>query len=196
MRSNISTHIPPQNHDSKANTSIYNARRLPISPFVCGSCNSGNQPCQADRQSGAGSGFSLNEVKASKKWPLLGTYVQWKENTPPTEHQDFLRTLTLAYWREYSDISHGTFQGLMKVGIFYVPEDVPHEQREKTDEASLNIIFGHMARAAAILLCILTELQAYFRFDGARINPRIHEVWNELVRAPEIKDLYLHAMPS
>ena len=68
--------------------------------------------------------------------------------------------------------------------------DVPHEHREKVDEKSLNVIFGHIARAAAILLCILTELQAYFRFDGARINERLYEVWNALVGAPEIKDLY------
>jgi hypothetical protein len=47
-----------------------------------------------------------------------------------------------------------------------------------------------MARASAILLCILTELQAYFRFDGARINERVHDVWNALVIAPEVKDLF------
>jgi hypothetical protein len=68
--------------------------------------------------------------------------------------------------------------------------DVPHEQRDRMDEQSLKIIFGHIARAAAILLCILTELQAYFRFENARINERLHEVWNVLVGAPEVKDLF------
>lgn len=43
-----------------------------------------------------------------------------------------------------------------------------------------------------MLLCMVTELQAHFKFDsnGARINERIHEVWNFLVPVPEIKELY------
>jgi len=36
----------------------------------------------------------------------------------------------------------------------------------------------------------VTELQAYFRFDGARINERILEVWQALKPAFEVKDLY------
>jgi hypothetical protein len=136
-----------------------------------------------------GDGFSLNDVMTSKKWPLLGTYLRENKNVPFSDHQNFLKTLTFGFWREYSDYSHGTFQGLIKLGVLYVP-DVPHEYRDKVDEKSLSIIFGHMARAAAILLCILTELQAFFRFDGARINERLHEVWNALLGAPEIKELY------
>jgi hypothetical protein len=47
-------------------------------------------------------------------------------------------------------------------------------------------------RIAAILLCIVTELQAYFGFDdnGARINERIHEMWDALMPVFEVKDLY------
>jgi hypothetical protein len=41
-----------------------------------------------------------------------------------------------------------------------------------------------------MLLCIVTEVQAYFRFDGARINERIHEVWQALKPAFEVKELY------
>jgi hypothetical protein len=47
-----------------------------------------------------------------------------------------------------------------------------------------------LTRACAILLCIVTELQAFFLFDGARINARLHEIWNALLPAPEVKDLY------
>ena len=36
----------------------------------------------------------------------------------------------------------------------------------------------------------LTEVQAHFRFDGANINKRLHEVWNALIPVPEIKELY------
>ena len=52
------------------------------------------------------------------------------------------------------------------------------------------LLFMHITRAAAMLLCIVTEIQAYFRFDGARINERIHEVWQALKPAFEVKDLY------
>lgn len=52
------------------------------------------------------------------------------------------------------------------------------------------VIAQHVSRAAAILLCTLTELQAHFKFDGARINERLHQVWNALLRVPEIKELY------
>jgi len=48
----------------------------------------------------------------------------------------------------------------------------------------------HIARAAAILLCMVTELQAYFHFEGARIGERIHEMWNALMPLFEIKELY------
>jgi hypothetical protein len=50
----------------------------------------------------------------------------------------------------------------------------------------------HIARAAGVLLCIVTELQGHFRFDdnGARINERIHAVWNALMPVFEIKELY------
>jgi hypothetical protein len=52
------------------------------------------------------------------------------------------------------------------------------------------LIFKTTIRVAGILLCILTEVQAYFQFDGARINERLHEVWNALRPIPEIKELY------
>ena len=107
-----------------------------------------------------------------------------------TEHQLFLKHLTYGYWREYSDYSHGTFQGLIGTAMPYLERDLPIEERPKLDEVSLRHIFVHMARSAAILLCILTELQAYFRFDGARINARLDEMWNVLAAAPEIKDLF------
>jgi hypothetical protein len=133
--------------------------------------------------------LKVSDVMSQRKWPLLGKYLDAR-NAPLTEHQTFLKTLTLGYWREYSEYSHATFQGLMRVGVVYAQADVPHDHRGKMEEASLGLIFGHMARASVILLCILTELQANCHFNGARINERLHEVWNALVGAPEVKDLY------
>src|SRR5579864_3901064 len=111
-------------------------------------------------------GFKLDEVMAQKKWPTLGTYIRSKKkNATLTDHQLFLKNLTYGYWREYSEYSHGTFQGLMHTAMPYLERDLPIEERPKLEERSLLLIFDHMARAAAILLCILTELQGYFRFD-------------------------------
>jgi hypothetical protein len=135
-------------------------------------------------------GFKMGEVLAQKRWPTLGRYLQPRKGVPLTDHQLFLRDLTFGYWREYSEYSHGTFQGLMRTALPYLEHDLPIEDRSKLEERSLLLIFDHMARAAAILLCILTELQARFRFDGARINQRLHQVWNVLVVAPEVKDLF------
>jgi hypothetical protein len=135
-------------------------------------------------------GFKLDEVMTQSRWPTLGAYLRKKKDTPLTDHQQFLKNLTYGYWREYSEYSHGTFQGLLRTAMFYLERDMPHEERPKIEEVSMGLIFGHMTRAAAILLCILTELQAFFRFDGARINAGLHEVWNALLAAPEVKDLY------
>ena len=135
-------------------------------------------------------GFTVDEVLAQGRWPTLGAYLREKKNVPLTPHQLFLKNLTYGYWREYSEYSHGTFQGLLQTAMFYLEHDMPHEDRPKLEEASLDVIFSHMARACAILLCILTELQAFFRFDGARINERLLDVWNALLSAPEVKDLY------
>ncbi|MGC2450323.1 MAG: hypothetical protein WA477_21920 [Candidatus Sulfotelmatobacter sp.] len=134
-------------------------------------------------------GFRLDEVLTQKRWPTLGTYLRATKDLPLTDHQLFLRNLTFGYWREYSEYSHGTFQGLMRIALPYLEHDLPIDERPKLEERSLLLIFDHMARAAAILLCILTELQACFRFDGARINQRLLEVWDVLQAAPEVKDL-------
>jgi hypothetical protein len=135
-------------------------------------------------------GFTPSEVMSQSRWPTLGAYLREKKDASSTPHQLFLRNLTYGYWREYSEYSHGTFQGLLRIAMFYLERDMPHEDRPKIEEISMSVIFSHMTRACAILLCILTELQAFFHFEGARINARLHEIWNALLPAPEVKDLY------
>ncbi len=58
------------------------------------------------------------------------------------------------------------------------------------DDAFEEMIAVHIPRMSAILLCTLTEIQASLKFDGAHINQRLHEIWNALLPAPEIKELY------
>ena len=77
-------------------------------------------------------------------------------------------------------------------GICGPPADsFPHEERDKIDEQHFpRFLSLHIARAAAILLCIVTELQAQFRFDGASINERIHKMWQALIPVFEVKELF------
>jgi hypothetical protein len=136
-------------------------------------------------------GFSETEVRTARKlWPTLSRYLKVEPNSVPTAHQTFLRKLTLGFWQEYSGISHATFQGLLPIALFLTPKDLPHEERPKVEIAAETLIAIHIFRVAAILLCTLTEVQASCRFDGASINQRLHEVWNALLAAREIRELY------
>ena len=40
------------------------------------------------------------------------------------------------------------------------------------------------------MLCIVTELQAYFHFEGANINERSHKMWNALMPTFVVKELH------
>jgi hypothetical protein len=139
-------------------------------------------------------GFTEAQVRATKSWwPTLSRYLKVKEDTPVTPHQEFLKKLTLGFWQEYSALSHAMFQGLTTIGVFLAPKDLPHEHRPMVEDRGEIMIGQHVPRAAAILLCTLTEVQAYFRFDlegVARINQRLHQIWNALLPVPEIKELY------
>ncbi len=136
-------------------------------------------------------GFTVADVLAEKEWPTLGQYIgrQQKGGTY-TPHQDFLKTLVYGQWREYSAMAHGASDGLLKSAIFYIADSMPHEERAMLEDGHLRLLSFHIGQAAAILLCIVTELQAYFRFDGADINERIHKMWDALMPAFAVKELY------
>jgi hypothetical protein len=138
-------------------------------------------------------GITMPEVAAARAWPTLGKYVKDKQpGGTTTPHQDFLKTFTYGRWREYSAMAHGAFEGLLPVALYYTADSMPHEERPRLDEELPKILTMHIGRTAGVLLCIVTELQAYFRFDddGAHINQRIHEVWKALMPVGEIKELY------
>jgi len=138
-------------------------------------------------------GLTIPGVLGTVPWPTLGKYVSDKRpGGTLTPHQEFLRTFTYGRWREYSAMAHGGFEGLMRAGVFYIVDSLPHEERPKVEEAHLKVFSAHIARAALMLLCIITELQAYFHFDddGARINERIHKIWNAVMPVFEVKELY------
>ena len=52
------------------------------------------------------------------------------------------------------------------------------------------LVSAHLGRAATVLLCLITELQAHCRFEGANINERIHNIWKTLLPLFEANELY------
>lgn len=138
-------------------------------------------------------GLTMTEVLSAPQWPTMGKYISDKQpGGTYSSHQDFLRTFTYGYWREYSAMAHGAFEGLILTAMYYIQDSMPHEARPEMDALYPKILSMHILRCAAILLCIVTELQAHFRFDddGARINERIRAMWNVLMPVFEVKELY------
>ncbi len=143
------------------------------------------------------SGLASEDVMKEPMWPTLGTYLRMKQESKiVSEHQGFLKTFTHLNWRQYSALSHGAYEafigslGHVPVGSYYVTDLLPHEDRPKVDESYEVFVTTHLGRAATVLLCIITELQAHYRFEGANIDERICKVWNALLPLDEAKELY------
>ncbi len=137
-------------------------------------------------------GLTMAEVLSQQlQWPTMGKYVSDKgPGGTITSHQYFLKTFVLGPWREYSAMAHGAFEGLRLVGMYFIADSFPHDLRPKVEETHPQVLAMHIGRAAGVLLCTITELQAYFHFDGADINKRIHEMWAALMQVFEVKELY------
>jgi hypothetical protein len=137
-------------------------------------------------------GITPEEVNAAIFWPTLSRYLKPDgKDVPLTPHQEFLKKLTFGFWQEYSGMAHATFNGLLPIAMFYAPDSIQHEDRDRFYNVNVEqMIATHVVRAAGVLLCTLTEVQAHFRFADARINERLHEVWDALLTVPEIKELY------
>jgi hypothetical protein len=101
--------------------------------------------------------------KLCEAMATMSAYLRPEKNVPLTPHQQFLTMLTLGFWQEYSGIAHATFQGLMATAMCYVTDKVTAEEEAQFDDAvGISIV-----RIAAILLCVLREVQAHCRFGGA-----------------------------
>jgi hypothetical protein len=143
------------------------------------------------------SGFAMDDVMKQPMWPTLGKYLSdVKPGAPMSPNQQFLKKFTHLEWRQYSALSHGAYEafigtlGDMPIGSYYMLDFLPHEIRPKLDESYAAFLSSHVGRAATVLLCIITEVQAYCRFDGADINERICNIWAALVPLFEAKELY------
>lgn len=143
------------------------------------------------------SGFTVDEVEKQPYWQTLGSYLVSKQpGGVLSKHQEFLKQFTFLGWRQYSALSHGAFEAFMgtlghhPVGAYYMRDFLPQETRPKVDEGYHMFLSSHIGRAATVLLCIITEIQAYCKFEGHRINERICEVWDALKPLFETEELY------
>ncbi len=91
----------------------------------------------------------------ANEWPLLGKFLGQKPDTP---HKQMLRELTLGFWKEYSSISHASYDGLVSIFPFIAGDKIPVEKRFDITDAGERYITMHIGRAAALLLCLLTEI--------------------------------------
>jgi hypothetical protein len=122
------------------------------------------------------------------KWLLLGEYLSQQ---PDTTHRQLLRRISLGFWREYSSISHASYDGLVHLFPFIARDRLPHEMRTpELDDYRLRHFSMHFARAAVLLLCLTTEIQHYFKFEGANIDRRLREIWTAMLSIYEVRELF------
>jgi hypothetical protein len=124
------------------------------------------------------------------RWPLLGEYLRVTRTDPDTPHKQLLRHLTLGLWKEYSAISHASFDALADLYPFIATDRLPHEMRDQVQTAALRHITMHIGRAGGLLLCLLTELQHFFKFNDFEIDKRLRQVWTAMVPLYEVRELY------
>ena len=98
--------------------------------------------------------------------------------------------MTLGLWKEYSSISHASYDALLYLFPYIATDIIPFEKRDEVDDSSIRNMTMHYARAAGILLCLLTEIQDFFKFEGASIDKRLSEIWEAMIPIYEIKELY------
>jgi hypothetical protein len=123
----------------------------------------------------------------SNRWPLLGEYLRVD---PDTAHKQLLRHLTLGFWKEYSAISHASFDALADLYPFIATDRLAHEKREQVQTAALLHITMHIGRVGGLLLCLLTELQHFFKFNDFDIDKRLRQVWTAMIPLYEVRELY------
>ena len=73
--------------------------------------------------------------------------------------------------------------------MFFTPRKVDPAIQKLFEEHSGRVFSLHLLRVVGVLLCILTEIQAKFRFQGAHINERLVKGWDAVSAALEVKRL-------
>lgn len=131
------------------------------------------------------------DLEGTPTWPTLGKYLR---NAPDTPLKQFLRNFTYMHWRQYSALSHGAYEGFLfgyvPAGAYFTIDSLPHDARPVIEKKYDLFVSEHLSRTATVLLCLVTEVQGYFRFLGADINERIEKMWAVLMPAFSAKEAY------
>ncbi len=89
----------------------------------------------------------------ANRWMLLSEYLRPKHNSP---HKDMIRQISYGFWKEYSSISHASYDGLIGIFPFISRDILRHDQRTAVADAAERVITMHIGRAAVLLLALLT----------------------------------------
>lgn len=134
-------------------------------------------------------GFGVLDLSEKVRWNTLSIYLQ-SDPALDDEHKKLMRRFSYGPWRQYSEMSHVSFRGVHELFIYLNTDDAPHEQREMILERAEREMTTHLGRAAAILLALLTEIQAAFSFDGHNVNQRLHAAWRGVLQMPEGEEMF------
>ena len=88
---------------------------------------------------------------------------------------------------------HEGFEGYIgevPAGAYFAIDRLPHEDRPNVEAMYDLFLIKHVGQVVTVLLGLVTEIQRYFRFDGADINNRIEDMWIALMGLFEAKELY------
>jgi hypothetical protein len=123
----------------------------------------------------------------ANRWPLLGEYLGRQPETP---HKQLLRKMTLGFWKEYSSISHASFDALVSLFPFVARDRIPLDQRDGLLDVDDRNIAMHLGRASGVLAMLLTEFQHFYKFAGHEIDQRLAQIWAALIPMAEVRELY------
>ncbi len=133
-------------------------------------------------------GFTAADLHEQADWVLLGAYLSSKPQD--TAHKALFRRFLHGQWRQYSEISHVTFRGIHELFEVLNTDNAPHDVRPAILERAERALTQHLGRSAAVLLAVLTEIQAVYHFEGHNINSRLHAMWKGLCQFPDGLDLF------
>jgi hypothetical protein len=137
--------------------------------------------------------FTEDDVRTVDTWKPMGTYILQGKKEDATAHQSFLKRFTYLRWKQYSGLSHASLDGYigeLPAGSYFVMDRMAREDRENTEKMYVAFLTRHLGRSAIVLLCIVTELQLYFRFKGHQIDERILKMWDAMIGIFEVKEIY------
>ncbi len=142
--------------------------------------------------------FQITDAEAAdpagkiKPWPNPGKMANYRvgpAGRPPD--RQFLHYLNDWFYRDHSALSHMSFSGEVKLGGILFRRELGDQQQQKLNEELLPRLMSSQAcRAAILLLCLISEVEHYFKFGGD-VPLRVLDLWHIFMPDfPEAKELF------